>query len=105
MVEYGFSFWEALKVLDECTYREVKTILVEIENIRKVRSVEQQLMTAEAINQAYIGSQPSKTKRTSKNYGFWRQRQINKINKIKGRTEKIVTVWDRLPKGKSRLIG
>lgn len=81
------------------SYRQANYIYKREIKLREQKRVLWQLDLAEAINIAYIGSQPAqkgKTNKNSKNYSKWRRKKYNQIFPEINKN----TIWENLKRSK-----
>lgn len=80
--------------------RVIPLLLRDLDVLDEVNKLSDKLTLSEIINHAYIGSKYDKQKRNAKAFANWQSRILARIKKLLG--QKTFTVWDSLPKGKSK---
>ena len=96
-MEFGFSKKdiESLYLQDS---RNFFALVKEIDKKNSIKRILFKLDISEAVNYAIVGSAPKGGQHLKK----WRQSQINDLRILLG--QKIQTIWDRMPKRKSKRI-
>lgn len=93
LVAKGISFDTLAKLDDSVDYRQSVSIAGELAKIAEINRRVEQLDFAEA---CAMGCGAVQSKKGSQSYNKWRASMIRGIRKLEG--EKILTVWDRIPK-------
>jgi len=77
-------------------------VIRKVIELDQVREIDNRLDMAEAMNLAFVAAMSKKDSDPARAYKRYRRELVSRKNKLLG--IKVPTIWDQMPKGKSRRI-
>lgn len=101
-MRWGFSLEEIDELWNEHDPRLFEKVLEEVARLEELDRLKLNMDLAQAINAAYIGSQPSKNGANQRQFLAWQRKNLREQDKLLGRRRQ--TIWSNISRKRIRMF-